>query len=130
MWQPLRSADQVRAAENSTSNSAAFADAHAAAGTNPLSIEPLNLLSNLYQGIHDGPSARAELVKATRLQPDNPEPWTWLGSYALQTGDARGTLAAMNRVLALDHTPDPDTVTARAAIVQAQAMLAARGSKH
>jgi cytochrome c-type biogenesis protein CcmH/NrfG len=128
LWQPLRSADDVRAAENSTTNSAAFADARAAVGANPLSIEPLNILSSLYQGIHDGASARAELVKATRLQPDNPEPWVWLGSYALQTGDARGALNAMSRVLALDHTQDPDTVTALAAITRAKAVLATRGS--
>jgi cytochrome c-type biogenesis protein CcmH/NrfG len=54
----------------------------------------------------------------------------WLGNYALQTGDASETLAAMNRVLALDHTRDPYTTAARAAIAQARAKLPGRAPAH
>ena len=47
MWQPLRSAQAMAAAENQPAT--AFASARAAASRDPLSIEPLYLLSVLYQ---------------------------------------------------------------------------------
>ena len=129
MWQPLRSVQDVNAADLAVSNSAAFADAHAAAHADPLSIEPLFQLATLYQGIHDNPSARAELSQATRLQPDNPQPWVWLAEFDLQRGHPQAAIAAANQVLALDHTVDPNTTNARAIVAQAQATLAQRAAR-
>jgi hypothetical protein len=126
VWQPLRSANALSTAEAATSNSAAFAAAGSAAGADPLSIEPLLALSSLYQGVKDNPAARAELVKATQRQPDNPEPWAWLGAFDLQTGEPGQATAAMGHVLTLDHTTDTNTKAAHTVISQATAALAAR----
>jgi O-Antigen ligase len=119
MWEPLHSANALTAAENANTNAAAFADARTAASSDPLADQPLDLLATLDQGIKDTPGARAELVKATQLQPRNPEPWTWLGSFELQTGNRRAAITAMRHALALDHTADTWTKTARSVIAQA-----------
>ncbi len=129
MWQPLRSVQDATAAELASSNAAAFADARAAARADPLSVEPLFQLATLDQGIHDNPSARAELRQATRLQPENPEPWVWLAQFELQTGRPRAAIAAAGRVLALDHTSDPNTRAAQTTIAQAEAVLAQRAAR-
>jgi predicted Zn-dependent protease len=129
MWQPLRSVQDVNAAEFASSNATAFADARAAASANPLSLDPLLQLAALYQGIHADPSAHSELLQATRLQPDNPEPWVWLAQFEAQTGRPGAAIAAAGRVLALDHTVDPNTNAARATITQAQATLAQRAAR-
>jgi hypothetical protein len=126
MWQPLRSVDQLTASQNASTNAVAFADARAAADSNPLSYEPLYALSTLYRGIGDSASARAELVKATQLQPHNPSTWELLGALEQQQHNPRRTIAAMDHVLALDHTADPNTTAAAAAIAQAQARLRRR----
>jgi cytochrome c-type biogenesis protein CcmH/NrfG len=129
MWQPLRSAQDATAAELTSSNAIAFADARAAARADPLSVEPLFQLATLYAGIGDNPSARSELEQATRLQPHNPDPWLWLAQFETRTGHPRAAAAAAGRVLALDHTSDPDTRAAQATIGQAQAMLAQRAAR-
>ncbi|HEX4011419.1 MAG TPA: O-antigen ligase family protein [Solirubrobacteraceae bacterium] len=121
MWEPLHSTDEYFAATNATTNTAAFSDAHAAAGSNPLSDQPLELLALLYQSAHDNPAARAELVKATRLLPDDPEPWAALGTFDQQTRARRAAVADMNHVLALDHTADEWTKAADATIAAAGA---------
>ena len=128
MWQPLRSAQDATAAELSTSNAAAFADARAAASADPLSVLPLFQLATLYQGIRDDPSARAELLQATRLQPANTDPWLWLAQFDVQTGRLRAAIAEAGRVLALDHTVDPNTKAAQTTIAEAQAALAQRAA--
>ncbi len=119
MWQPLRSVQDMTAAELAPSNAAAFADARAAASANPLSAEPLFQLATLYQGIKDIPSARSELLQATRRQPDNPEPWLWLSEFDAQTGRPRDAVAEAEHVLALDHTGDLITRPAQATIATA-----------
>jgi cytochrome c-type biogenesis protein CcmH/NrfG len=126
VWQPLRSANALSTAEAATSNPVAFAAADSAAGSDPLSIEPLLELSSLYQGVKDNSAARAELVKATQRQPDNPEPWVWLGTFDLQTGELGEAISVMGHVLRLDHVTDTNTTEARSVISQAVAALAAR----
>ena len=130
MWEPLHSADEYGAGTNAATNAAAFADARAAVSSDPLSDQPLNLLATLYEGVKDYPGAQAELVKATQLLPDDPEPWVWLGSFELAHGQLHQAITTMNRVLALDHSGDPWVVTSRAGITQADARLAAPAAKH
>lgn len=130
MWQPLRSAQAVTAAENpSVSTAAAFADARTAAGADPLSLQPLFELAALYQSIRDTPAARAELVRATQRQPDNADSWVSLARFDAQTGRPEAAIAEANRVLALDHTPDPNTQLANGLITQANAALAQRAAQ-
>jgi hypothetical protein len=129
MWQPLRSVQAMTAAENASSNSAAFADARTAAGADPLSIWPLFELSNLYHDTGDNGSARSELVQATRLQPDSPDPWLLLAQFDVQNGRPRAAIAEADRVVALDHTPDPDTQAAAVTITAANATLARRAAQ-
>jgi tetratricopeptide (TPR) repeat protein len=120
MWQPLRSTDADAAATVATSNPQAFDDARSAASSDPLSYEPLFLLSALYQRIGDNAAARAQLVRATRRQPQNPVTWEQLGSFDLQIGDPRQALSALTRGAALDHASTTDG----AEIAQARAALA------
>ena len=60
-------ADSLTSAETAAVNGnlgAAFSDAHDAASSDPLALEPLLVLSELYQRVRDDGAARAELVKA------------------------------------------------------------------
>lgn len=125
MWEPMHSASEWNAAVGAPTTAAALADAHAAASSDPLSDQPLNQLAFLYESNGNLSAARAELTKATTLQPDNPEPWVWLGGFELRHHRPRPAIAAMTRVLALDHTQDLMTGTAGAVITQANAELAA-----
>jgi hypothetical protein len=129
MWQPLRSTQDMTAAEFATSNATAFADARAAADADPLSVEPLYQLAALYEGIKDDPSARAELVSATRRQPDNPAPWLWLAQFDLTAGHPGAAATEARRVLAIDHTPDLITKPARTTLAAAQAAAAQRTAR-
>ena len=56
MWQPLRSAQAMTAAENQPAT--AFASARAAASRDPLSIEPLYLLVHALPGGNNDPARR------------------------------------------------------------------------
>ena len=134
-WLPQHSADQLNAALDANSNTQALADAHAAASSDPLSYEPHFLLAQLYRSINDDAAARAELVRATQIQPQNPATWLQLGTLQLQTGDLRQAIVSMNRVGSLDRTPDSAVRTAvsvknqaQAAIAQAKAAAAKRGA--
>jgi hypothetical protein len=124
MWQPLRSAQAMADAENHPGT--AFASARAAASRDPLSIEPLNLLSVLYQEAHDPAGARAELVKATQIQPDNPQSWLWLGQFDYTDGRYQAAISELEHALSLDLPITQDTFNARTTIQQATAQLAGR----
>ena len=101
MWQPLRSAQAMTDAENHPAT--AFASARTAASRDPLSIEPLYLLSVLYQEANNPRAARAELVKATQLQTENPQPWLWLGQLEdLANGHPGHAIVAMQQVFGLN----------------------------
>ena len=122
IWQPLRSSQAVASAETAAFDghvSTAFSDAHTAAGYDPLSLEPLLLLSELYQRVGDEAGARAELVKAVRLQPDNFAGWLALGSFDLAGHNPRLALPSLQRAAALDPTSPatgPALASARAAL--------------
>ena len=82
--QPLRSADSYNAALNAALDGnagVALTDARAAAVADPVSIEPLFLLSQIYSGIGNASQARSALVQATTRQPSNPQTWDQLACY-------------------------------------------------
>ncbi len=126
IWQPQSSADSVGSAESAAAAGnvrAAFADARDAADSDPLALQPLFLLSALYQSVSDRPAARAELVKAVQLQPDNSASWLQLGSYDLQQHRPRLALASLQQAYQLDPTV-PET---GATLNQAKAALSGSG---
>jgi hypothetical protein len=105
IWQPLRSSDAFGAAVDSASRgntSSAFANARAAASRDPLSVQPLWLLSSLYSRIGDAHDAHDELVKAISLQPDNPDTWQQLGYYDLNHGQPHEAIGLFKRAQELN----------------------------
>jgi hypothetical protein len=105
IWQPLRSADALASsvsAAASGSTARAFTDAREAARLDPVSIQPLQILASLYAGAGDLASARAELVDATRRQPENPQSWLWLGQFELQHRHLRRAFDALLHSQQLD----------------------------
>jgi hypothetical protein len=82
--QPLRSSDSYSSAVTAAvagNGPAALSDARSAAAEDPVSVDPLFLLSQLYNALGDAGSARSELVAATSRQPANPATWQELGCY-------------------------------------------------
>jgi cytochrome c-type biogenesis protein CcmH/NrfG len=105
VWQPLRSADAVSASLDAVAaghSGQAFTDARDAANIDPLTIEPLQILSELH-GTRNAGAARQELVQATQRQPDNPEPWSWLGQFDLARHHNRLAYGSLERELRLDR---------------------------
>jgi tetratricopeptide (TPR) repeat protein len=87
VWQPLHSDNQFDAAITAMQrgdSAAALADAHGAAASNPVSVDPVYELAAIYSARGNLTAARQELVKATSLQPSNPETWQALGAFDLQ----------------------------------------------
>ena len=122
-WLPQRSVNQINAALDAKSNTQAFADARAAASSDPLSYEPHFLLAQLYRSVNDDAAAQAELVRATQIQSQNPITWLQLGNLQSQTGDLRQAIASMSRVGSLDRTPDSAVRTAVVVIAQARSKI-------
>lgn len=82
--QPLRSSDSYSAAITEALRgdaAAAFSDARNAASENPVSVDPLFLLSRLYDGVGESAAARQELTRAVSIQPSNPQSWQQLGCF-------------------------------------------------
>ena len=52
----------------------------------------------------DSASSRAELVKATQVQPSNAQTWQQLGSFDLQAHHPQLALAELHTALKLDRT--------------------------
>jgi hypothetical protein len=107
IWQPLRSADAYSASLDAISAGhfgQAFADARDALKIDPVTIQPLPVLSQLYLGAGDPGTARAELVQATQRQPQNPDAWSMLGQFDLSRHNPRGAYASLRRELQLDRT--------------------------
>jgi O-antigen ligase len=103
--QPLRSANADSAALAAAirgNAGAALTDARAAAADDPVSIEPLNLLSTIYAQLGDQQAARRQLVNATSRQPSNPAVWEQLGCYDLGQHRAGASTVDFRRALALD----------------------------
>jgi len=84
VWQPLHSSDQFDAAISAITRGdtgVALADAQNAAASDPVSVDPLWELSAIYAAARNPGAAREELVKATTVQPANPESWEQLGEF-------------------------------------------------
>lgn len=124
LWQPLRSAQALADAENHPAG--AFASASAAARYDPLSVDPRYRLSVLYQNAGKPGAARAQLLKATALQPDNPLPWLWLAQLDVASGRPNDAIGDAYEVMNLNLPVDPTRLGARDVILQAQAQLARR----
>ncbi len=128
IWQPLRSADAIASAYTAAGDgriSAAFTDARNAASADPLALQPKFVLSALYQHVGEHAQARAELVSAVRLQPDNSASWYALGIFDLGSNpnpaQARRALPSLRRAYMLDPTVPETGNTLN------QAVAAARG---
>jgi hypothetical protein len=107
VWQPLHSSDQVSSAIDAMTRGdaqAALTDARGAADSDPVSVDPLWELSAIYSAIGNHSASRAELVKATDIQPSNPQTWQQLGSYDLQAHHPELAMPELQRALRLDRT--------------------------
>ncbi len=101
--QPLRASDAYTAAEAAAyggNGVTALSEAKRAASEDPVSVDPLFLLSLIYAHLGDPGSARQELVQATNRQPANPATWQELACYdwshhELQAGNDFGRLLAL-----------------------------------
>jgi Flp pilus assembly protein TadD len=104
VWQPLRSANAQSAAENALLRGAAgqaLTDARTAARALPVDSRPHELLASILQALRRPAPARAELLKATQLQPSNPDPWWALGEFDT-AHRLPGASAELARARALD----------------------------
>lgn len=103
IWQPLRSTDASSAAISAATRgemSSALSNARAAVARDPLALSPRFELSALLSAVGD--PARAELVKATDVQPQNADSWLQLGTYDLQHRRPQVALAELGRAHQLD----------------------------
>ena len=107
VWQPLHSSDQVTAAIDAMTRGdaqAALTDARSAADSDPVSVDPLWELAAIYSATGNQAASRAELVKATQVQPSNAQTWQQLGSFDLQAHHPQQALAELQTALRLDRT--------------------------
>jgi predicted Zn-dependent protease len=122
IWQPLRSADADASAVSallSGHGAEALADARTAVDSNPVSADALSTLSAVYAGLGNLNAARAELVKATSVQPGNPATWVALAQFDLEHGRPADAVRSLHSALRLD----PRSTETQAALAQAQARL-------
>jgi hypothetical protein len=122
IWQPLRATNADSAAISALERGdagTALADANDAVAYDPLGLEPRFLLSRIL-GITGHPAkARAELVQATRIQPDNAASWQQLGLYDLAQHHAGRALASLQRARVLDLASYPIAAAIQQAIAAA-----------
>ena len=103
--EPLRSADADSAALAAAirgNAGAALTDARTAAADDPVSVDPLNLMSTIYSRLGDLHAARRELVDAASRQPSNPDVWERLGCFDLSQHRTSDSTIEFHRVLILD----------------------------
>jgi cytochrome c-type biogenesis protein CcmH/NrfG len=67
-----------------------------------VSSDALSELSAVYAGLGDQAAARAELVKATTIQPANPETWIALAQFDLDDGHPARAVRSLHVALRLD----------------------------
>jgi O-Antigen ligase len=105
VWQPLHSANAFDAAITAMTehdSAAALADAQSAAASDPVSVEPLWELSEIYSAQGNQTAARQQLMKATTIQPANPETWEQLGEFDLAQHQANLALLELQAAQQLD----------------------------
>jgi hypothetical protein len=96
----------------------ALGDARAAVSEDPLSVTARVRLATVYQALGQSPAARAQLVRATQVQPENPQSFYWLGVYLLKHGDDVAATVPLKRATVLDIT---DSLCQTQALAAAQA---------
>lgn len=105
IWQPLR-AQQAEAAATAAAahgdTAAALRDARQARAEDPVAVEPLFELSAIYAALGRRHVAHAELVRAVRLQPENPATWLELGTYDVQNGRPHAAIGVLERAQSLN----------------------------
>ncbi len=119
-WQPLRSAGADGSAIDALlagRGSAALADARTAVASDPVSADALSDLSAVYAGLGNLSAARAELAKATSVQPANPASWIALAQFDLDHERRSDAVRELDSALRLD----PSSSQAKAMIAQARA---------
>jgi hypothetical protein len=125
-WRPLRSAQQLTKSESVSNTAQAFPLARSATSSDPLSIAPYPWLCSLNMDVHNGSAARAALVKARNLQPQNPVTWMNLGVFDFHHRLIAQALPEFERAAALDQTPDVTRSTALSGELQSKAILAGK----
>jgi hypothetical protein len=84
------------------SASAQLADARSAARLDPWSSDPLYLQASAYESMGDRVAARAQLLKAQRLEPSNQVPLGLLGDFEARGGDYAKARLYYRQALALN----------------------------
>ena len=110
VWQPLHSSDQFSAAISAITRgdtAVALADAQGAAASDPVSVDPLWELSAIYSAARDPDRAREELVKATNVQPANPESWEQLGEFDMAQHEPIVAVLELQTAKFLDRSSAP-----------------------
>jgi hypothetical protein len=110
VWQPLHSSDEFGAAISAITrgdSAVALADAQSAAASDPVSVDPLWELSAIYTALRDPGAARQELVKATTIQPANPESWEQLGEFDLAQHQTIVAVLELQTAQLLDRSSAP-----------------------
>jgi len=110
VWQPLHSQNAFDAAISAMSDgnsTAALVDAQSAAASNPVSIEPLIELSEIYSARHNPTAARQELVKAMDIQSSNPETYEQLGQFDVAQNQAIVAVLEFQTAQLLDRSSTP-----------------------
>ncbi len=110
VWQPLHSADSFGSAITAMGRgdaAAALADARSAADSDPVSVDPLWEQSAIYSALGNTNAARNALVRATSLQPENPQTWVQLGLFDLQRHQPRLAVSELETAHRLDLASGP-----------------------
>lgn len=107
VWQPLRAADDEAAGLTALARgdlSSAISHVQRAATEDPVGIEPLLELAAIYEADRQPQRARAELVKATQRQSQNPSSWLELGHFDVSQGHPSVALEELYRAAQLDRS--------------------------
>jgi O-Antigen ligase len=81
---------------------AAASSARRAQTLNPLALDPLYARATVASAAGNNPAAERFFEQATRLQPENPDPWYQLGVFRQTLGDQCGAYFAFNAAYTLD----------------------------
>jgi tetratricopeptide (TPR) repeat protein len=101
-WLAVRRVDASYSAADAGRLEQAAADARSARSLNPLSPEPLYALALADQQTGDTAGAQAAYVRATEMQPENPETWYRLGLFEFIHADMCAAYQALNHSYTLD----------------------------
>ena len=104
-WLPLRAvhADNEALTIADKNYNKALALTHTAEDRNPLSIDPLLTRAVVENTAHHTDRARAALVDAVRLQPNNPQTWEYLARFTIdQENQPKVALRLLGPALYLD----------------------------